>query len=31
MSIESELTSQIYRLGELHNDFRNGEFEEMNR
>lgn len=30
MSIESELSSQIYRLGELHNDFRNGEFEEMN-
>lgn len=30
MSIEAELASQIYRLEELHNQFANGEFEEMN-
>ncbi|MFF3924388.1 nuclear transport factor 2 family protein [Paenibacillus lactis] len=30
MSIEAELASKIYRLEELHNQFVNGEFEEMN-
>ncbi|KOR89578.1 nuclear transport factor 2 family protein [Paenibacillus solani] len=30
MSIESELSSQIYRLEELHNNFANGDYEELN-